>query len=261
MPGEWELKEQICEVGRLIWQRGYIAANDGNLSVRLNENEVLVTPTLVSKGFMKPEDIITIDLQGRKIKGEKKQSSEIQLHLGIYKNRPDIHGIVHCHPPHAVAFAIARVALPKCILPEMEVFIGEIPIAPYANPGTEDFYQSVHPYVQHHTALILTNHGTVTYGKDIIDAYYKTEQVDQYCRVLLLARQIGEWNQMTFDAMEHIFKVKERLGIPDPRLSEDLKTICRPEIPIRSAEPSPVNPELVDKIVKEIVAKLRNQSS
>ena len=129
------IKQDICEIGRRIYNRGFAAANDGNISVRISDNEVLCTPTLHCKGFLKPEDIATVDMQGNQIAGRKKRSSEALLHLEIYRQRTEIKSVVHCHPPHATAFAIAREAIPQCVLPEVEVFLGDVPITKYETPG------------------------------------------------------------------------------------------------------------------------------
>src|SRR5258708_13822047 len=134
---EYKLKEQICEIGRRVYNRGFAAANDGNISIRLNDKEILCTPTMVSKGFLKPEDICKVDYEGKQLAGTRKRSSEILLHLAVYKNRPDVRGVVHCHPPPAPPLAVAHEPIPKCVLPEVEGFLGEVPIAKYATPGDQ----------------------------------------------------------------------------------------------------------------------------
>src|ERR1700726_3164326 len=128
---EYKLKEEICHIGRLVYAKGFAAANDGNISFRLNDREVLCTPTMVSKGFLKVEDICKVDYEGKQLAGTRKRSSEILLHLAVYKNRADVGAVVHCHPPHATAFAVAHEPIPKCILPEVEGFLGEVPTAGY----------------------------------------------------------------------------------------------------------------------------------
>ena len=163
---EWQMREALCEIGKRIWQREYVASNDGNFSVRLDENTVLCTPTLVSKGFMKPEDLPIITMEGEQLRGRLKMTSEIKMHLEMFKQRDDIRSVIHAHPPNATAFAVARHPVPKCILPEIEVFIGEIPIAPYETPGTQDFANVLRPFLKHHNAFLLTNHGAVTCGRD-----------------------------------------------------------------------------------------------
>ena len=125
---EFKIKEQICDIGRRLYAKGFAAANDGNITYRLNDKEILCTPTMVSKGFLKPEDICRVDYEGKQLAGTRKRTSEVLLHLAVYKNRPDVNAVVHCHPPHATAFAVAGEPIPKCILPEVEVFLGEVPI-------------------------------------------------------------------------------------------------------------------------------------
>jgi L-fuculose-phosphate aldolase len=164
---ERAIKEQICEIGRRLYQRGYVSANDGNISVRLNEREILCTPTMISKGFMKPEDICKVDYEGNQLAGTRKRTSEIFLHLAVYKHRPDVMAVVHSHPPHATAFAVAHEPIPKCILPEVEVFIGEVPIAKYETPGGQAFANTVVPFLQGTNTILLANHGTVTFGPDL----------------------------------------------------------------------------------------------
>ncbi len=224
---EIDAKYAICEIGRRIWTKNYVASNDGNLSCRLGKDRILATPTMISKGFMTPDDLVIVNLKGEQIAGVKKVTSEIKMHLHIYKNRNDIDAIVHAHPPHATAFAITKKQLPKCVLPEVEIFLGQIPIASYATPGTEEFAKSVDPYINQHFAFLLTNHGAVTLGKDPFDAYYKMETLDQYCMILILAKQLGELNKLDYNSMQDIFKLKEKYGISDPRdKSADYNTIC-----------------------------------
>ncbi len=163
---EKQLKEQICEIGRRLYNRGFAAANDGNITVRLNERELLCTPTMVSKGFMKPEDICKVDYEGKQLAGTRKRTSEVLLHLAVYKHRPDVQAVVHCHPPHATAFAVAHEPIPKCVLPEVEVFLGEVPIAKYETPGDQRLPDTIVPYVKDCNTILLANHGTVTFGPD-----------------------------------------------------------------------------------------------
>ena len=157
---EWKFREQMCEIGRRIYNKGFAAANDGNISFRLGEDRVLCSPTRVSKGFMKPDDLCIVDLDGKQVSGKRKRSSEILLHLTIMKARADVRSVVHCHPPHATAFAVAREPIPKCVLPEIEVFLGEVAISPYETPGGQSFADTVLPYVKDTDTILLANHGT-----------------------------------------------------------------------------------------------------
>jgi L-fuculose-phosphate aldolase len=180
-----DIKDWICEIGRRVYNKGFAAANDGNISYRIGENEVLCSPTMICKGFMKPDDVCMVDLDGNQLAGTKKRTSEILLHLTIMKERPDVRAVVHCHPPHATAFAVTRQAIPQCILPEIEVFMGEVPLAPYETPGGQKFADTVKPFLMAASAIILTNHGTVSFGKTLEEAYWKTEILDAYCKILI----------------------------------------------------------------------------
>ncbi|MBX6312663.1 MAG: class II aldolase/adducin family protein [Isosphaeraceae bacterium] len=220
---EWKLREEMCEIGRRIYNKGFAAANDGNISFRLSEDRVLCTPTRVSKGFMKPDDLCIVDLEGKQISGKKKRSSEILLHLTIMKTRPDVKAVVHCHPPHATAFAVAHEPIPKCTMPEFEVFLGEVAITPYETPGTQAFADTVVPYIKDTDVIILANHGTVTAGSDLIDAYFKTEIIDAYCRILILAKQLGRVNYYSDEKAAELIKIKPNLGIRDVRLERGLE--------------------------------------
>ena len=220
---EWKLREQMCEVGRRLYAKGFAAANDGNISYRLSDDRVLCTPTRVSKGFMKPDDLCIVDMEGKQVAGTRKRSSEILLHLSVMKARPDVRSCVHCHPPHATAFAVAHEPIPKCTMPEFEVFLGEVALAKYETPGTQAFADTVLPYVKDTDTILLANHGTITYGSDLEDAYFKTEIIDAYCRILILTRSLGRINYYSDEKAAELIKIKPNLGIADPRLALGLE--------------------------------------
>jgi L-fuculose-phosphate aldolase len=222
-----KLKQDMCEIGRRIYAKGFAAANDGNITVRIGENEILCTPTMHCKGFLKPEDISTIDMTGKQIAGVKKRSSEALLHLEIYRQRPDVKSVVHCHPPHACAFAIAREPIPQCILPEIEVFMGEVPLAPYETPGGSKFAETVVPFLKSTNTIILTNHGTVSFGKTLEEAYWKTEILDAYCRILILTKQLGkDVSYLDERKSRELLDLKKRLGFDDPRFHVENCDLC-----------------------------------
>src|SRR5271170_1408989 len=148
LPNLHKLKEEICDIGRRIYAKGFAAGNDGNITFRLSENEVLCTPTMICKGFMKPDDLCIVDMEGKQLAGRRKRTSEVLLHLAIMKERPDVKSVVHCHPPHATAFGVAREPIPMCVLPEVEVFLGEVPITKYAIPGGKEFADTILPFVK-----------------------------------------------------------------------------------------------------------------
>jgi L-fuculose-phosphate aldolase len=225
-------KQEICEIGRRVYNRGFAAANDGNISVRISENEVLCTPTQQCKGFLTPEDIATVDMAGNQIAGRKKRSSEALLHLEIYKQRSDVKSVVHCHPPHATAFAIAREAIPQCVLPEVEVFLGDIPIAKYETPGGQAFADTIRPFVEKTNVIILANHGTVSFGETVEKAYWWTEILDSYCRMLMLARSLGPIHYVDESKERELLSLKKQWGFQDPRNTEEYKNcdVCANDI-------------------------------
>lgn len=212
-----EIKADMCEMGRRIYQREMAAAHDGNITVKISENEFLCTPTLTCKGFLKPQEIATIDASGNQIAGPKQRSSEALLHLQIYRARPDVRSVVHCHPPHATAFGIAREPLPQCVLPEVEMYLGEVPITPYRTPGTESFAETILPFVEQTNAIILANHGTVTYGENVEQAYWRTEILESYCRMLILAKQIGGISYLSPEHSRELLDLKSQWGFDDAR--------------------------------------------
>lgn len=213
-------KQLICDIGRKIWQRGYCAGNEGNHSIRIDDNHILCTPTGVSKGDLTPQMICLTDMTGSNIdtSAQYKPSSEIKVHIAIYNHRPDVKAVVHSHPPHPTAFAIAGIPLPEGIHPEAEVFLGRVPLAPYATPSTPDLPKSIIPLIKPDTTtVIMANHGSVTFDKDLTNAYYKLEILDAYCRALLLAKQLGNINTLTEQQMNDLLKVKKSFGFNDSR--------------------------------------------
>jgi L-fuculose-phosphate aldolase len=209
-----------------VYAKGFAAANDGNISVRLSDREVLCSPTMMSKGFLKPEDMCVVDYEGNQLRGTRKRSSEILLHLAVYKHRPDVQAVVHCHPPHATAFAVAGVPIPQCILPEVEVFLGEVPTAIYETPGTQKFADTIVPHLKSSNTIILANHGTVTFGPDLEKAYWNSEIIDAYCRILILARQIGNVNYFTDGQTKELLDLKKKLGYDDIRFHKPNCEMC-----------------------------------
>jgi len=220
MANVFKVKQDICDIGRRIYNKGFAAANDGNITVRVSDNEVLCTPTMHSKGFLTPDDICSIDMDGKQTAGRKKRSSEALLHLEIYKARPEIKSVVHCHPPHATAFAIAREPIPQCVLPEVEIFLGDVPITRYETPGGKAFAETILPFVNQTNVIVLANHGTVSYGADVEQAYWWTEILDAYCRMLMLAKGLGNISYFTEDKQRELLDLKAKLGFSDPRAEE-----------------------------------------
>ncbi len=210
-------REQICDIGRRLVDCGLVVAADGNISVRLNENEILCTPTGMSKGRMTVDDICTIDLAGKQTGGSRRPSSESLLHLEVYRQRDDVASVVHAHPPHATAFALTRQAIPAGILPEVELFLGEIPMAGYATPGTPELANSIVPFVEKSNLVVLANHGTLAWDSSLERALWWTEILENYCRVLILSRSLGPPAWLTNEEMQEVLAGKEKWGLSDAR--------------------------------------------
>lgn len=217
-PYALSLKEQLCDIGRRLWQREYVDGNGGNIAIRVGEDIALCTPTLVSKGFMKPEDMCLVDFEGNQLAGTKKRTSEILMHLQIMKRQPKAVATCHCHPPYSTGFAVAGVLPPTCMIPEFEVF-ASVAIAPYRTPGTPEMGKLVADLVDKHNTILMANHGVVSWShNNLEDAYFKMEILEAYCRTILVTAQVGKpANTMTPAQLQDLLKIKQSLGIPDPR--------------------------------------------
>jgi len=217
-PYAQNLKEQLCDIGRRLWQREYVDGNGGNIAIRVGEDIAICTPTLVSKGFMKPEDMCLVDFDGNQLAGTKKRTSEILMHLQIMKRQPKAVATCHCHPPYSTGFAVAGVLPPTCMIPEFEVF-ASVAIAPYRTPGTPEMGQLVGELVDKHNTILMANHGVVSWShNNVEDAYFKMEILEAYCRTILVTAQVGKpANTMTPTQLQDLLKIKQSLGIPDPR--------------------------------------------
>lgn len=191
------LKKDLLKAGKLMYDRGYVVSNEGNISVRANKNSILITASGVCKGCMKSQDIVMLDLKGNVLKGNKKPSSELNMHLQIYKARPDVHCICHAHPPYATAFAVAGLPLDEMILPEVIIYLNNIPLVDYATPGTKKVFHSISKYIKSYDAMILANHGVITLGKDILNAYYKMEIVEHAAKIQFIAYQLGNIRRLS----------------------------------------------------------------
>ncbi|MEK7707063.1 MAG: class II aldolase/adducin family protein [Verrucomicrobiota bacterium] len=217
-PYALNLKEQICEIGRRLWGRAYVDGNGGNIAIKVGEDIALCTPTLVSKGFMKPEGMCLVDFEGNQLCGTKKRTSEILMHLQIMKRQPKAVATCHCHPPYSTGFAVAGLAPPTCMIPEYEVF-ASVAVAPYRTPGTPEMGQLVADLVDKHNTILMANHGVVTWShNNVEDAYFKMEILEAYCRTMLVTAQLGvPPKTMTAPQLQDLLKIKQSLGIPDPR--------------------------------------------
>lgn len=209
------LRKEIIEVCYKIWLKGYVAAADGNVSSRLGEDRIIITPSGFSKGELKEEDLIITDMKGNKILGKWKTSSEIHMHLSVYNERKDVLGIVHAHPPTCIAFSIAGIELPECILPEVVVTLGKIPITEYATPGTPEGAIIVKDLIKEYDALILDRHGTITVGTSVKDAYYKLEKVEHTAEITMKAKQLGGIRSLSKDQIDKLIEVRKSLGLKE----------------------------------------------
>jgi L-fuculose-phosphate aldolase len=211
---EHELRQEMVRVGRLMWERGYVASTDGNLSARLGPDRLLVTPTGLSKGFLSADDLVVIRLDGGPelrpaTRGrDRRPSSEIRLHLEVYAQRADVNAVVHAHPPLATAFSIAGVSLVRCVIPEVIVSLGGIPTTQYATPGTAEVPETIRQAVQHYDAIILAHHGSLTVGRSLWEAYLRLERVEHTAQITLAAHQLGQVNTLSPQAVEKLAEMR-----------------------------------------------------
>ena len=213
---ESELRTDIVELGRRLWARGFVASNDGNISVRLDGDRILTTPTGVSKGFMTTDMMVITDRAGRKLSGERNASSELKMHLAVYDLRPDVQAVVHSHPPLATGFAVAGIPLDKAVLAEVICTLGCIPIADYATPSTAELPAAVAQYIKAHDGLLLANHGALTVGSDLFNAYYKMETVEHFAQISLVARTLGGERLLSRDEVHRLQGLRDTYGITSP---------------------------------------------
>ena len=215
MVNEYEIKKQICEIGKRIYDRGMVAANDGNISVKINDNEFLCTPTGVSKGFMTPDYICRVDKNGNVLEanGSFKPSSEIKMHMRVYQQRPDVQSVVHAHPIYATSFAIAGVPLTQPIMPEAVIALGCVQIADYGTPSTEEIPDAVEKYLQHFDAVLLANHGALAYSDSLLAAYHKMESLEFYAQLLFQSRQLGGPKELSQEQVKKLYEIRAQFGL------------------------------------------------
>lgn len=215
MLNEYEIKKEMCEIGKRVYDRGMVAANDGNFSVKLNDNEFLCTPTGVSKGFMTPEYICKVDAEGKVIQANKgfRPSSEIKMHMRVYKERPDVQAVVHAHPLYATSFAIAGIPLTQPIMPEAVISLGCVPIAEYGTPSTNEIPDAVSKYLQYYDAVLLENHGALAYSDSLLNAYHKMESVEFYARLLYQAKALGGPKELSKEQVERLYEIRRQFGM------------------------------------------------
>ncbi|HEY2433824.1 MAG TPA: class II aldolase/adducin family protein [Vicinamibacterales bacterium] len=220
---EQALRDDIVEVGRRLYARGYTASNDGNISVRLDAGRLLMTPKSVCKGFMTAAMMVVTDLDGKKIAGDRDPSSEMQMHLEVYRQRPDARAVVHAHPPIATGFAVAGIPLDRAVLAEVITTLGSVPIADYATPSTKELPEAVRKYVRAHDGMLLANHGALTIGADLFAAYYKMETIEHFAKISLVARLLGGERLLSRQEVDRLQGLRGRYGIASPA------PICPPD--------------------------------
>ena len=213
---ESQLRADIVEVGRRLYARGYTASNDGNISARLGPGRLLMTPRSVCKGFMTPEMMCITDLDGLKLAGDLDPSSEMQMHLEVYRNRPDVNAVVHAHPPTATGFAVAGIPLDRAVLAEVVTTLGSVPIADYATPSTRELPDAVRKYVKAHDGMLLANHGALTLGADLFGAYYKMETIEHFAKISLVARMLGGERLLSREEVSRLQGLRGMYGIAAP---------------------------------------------
>lgn len=271
------LKQRMCDMGRRMWEKGYVDGNGGNLLIRVGENLFLTTQTLVSKGFMTPETISLVDFDGRQLAGKYKRTSECMTHLAIYRNQPKARATCHAHPPHATAYAVANVRPPTCMIPEAEVFLGQVGMAEYQTPGSPENAVAVGEIAKDHHAILMVNHGVITWGDHIEDAYWKMENTDAYCQTIWIASQLGNpLKTITQPQARELIELRKQLGMSDKRETWKECELCdnsefRPGVVCRTS-PEPGGPgaasapagdeaeTLIQEITDMIMSELAKQN-
>ncbi|MBP7779290.1 MAG: class II aldolase/adducin family protein [Acidobacteria bacterium] len=215
-PDEQQTRLEMVEVGRRLWVQGFVASNDGNISVRLGPDRLLTTPKNVSKGFMSPEMMVVTDMAGAKVSGARDASSELKMHLEVYRQRPDVGAVVHAHPPTATGFAVAGVPLNRAVLAEVITTLGGIPIADYATPSTAELPAAIRDLIKAHDGLLLANHGALAVAADLFTAYYRMETIEHFAKISLVARSLGRENLLSRDEVTRLQGLRGMYGISSP---------------------------------------------
>lgn len=208
---EKELREEIMEIGRRVWQRGMSSANSGNISARLDGETVVITPTLVSKGFMRPAQLLAVNLEGEVLRGEGYPTTETPMHLRLYREREDIGGVVHAHPPMATSFAVAGKPLDLHLIPEAVVFLGEVPLVPFHPPGSPELAEAIVFYLDDYDAVLLENHGVLCWGSDVEQAYHRLETVEFCAQVTFTAQQLGGARELPAEPLQNLLSVRRAM--------------------------------------------------
>jgi L-fuculose-phosphate aldolase len=252
-----QLRADIVEAGRRLYARAYVASNDGNISARLDDHRLITTPKSVSKGFMTPDMMVIVDLEGKKVAGDRDPSTELPMHLEVYRNRPDVNAVVHAHPPLATGFAVAGIPLTRAVLAEVITTLGSIPIAAYGTPSTAELPEAVRKYIKAHDGMLLANHGAVTCGPDVMAAYYKMETIEHFAKISLVARLLGREHLISREEVERLQNLRGFYGIPAPApLCTDPETAETDQATCQILEA----PESSERLVPDVTSALRRAS-
>lgn len=251
---EAALRERIVEVCKRLHVRGWLASTDGNVSVKLGDGRILATPTAIHKGFMSPDDVIVVDLQGRKLQGTREPSSELRMHLAAYEERSDVRAVVHAHPTFCIVLSLAGVSLAKCLLPETVLTFGSIPTAAYTTPTTEEVPAEIRKWVRTFDALVLDRHGSLTIGTDLFDAYNKLERMEHVAEITYRARLLGPLQPLSCDQVTHLQQVARGLGLPERKLLDSPCDSCTACATSAAHDPSP----RADLSSDEMIARVTN---
>jgi len=260
MTNEFELKKLMCEIGSRIYKREMVAANDGNFSVKIDENTYLCTPTGVSKGFMTPDMICKVDAEGnpKQANGKWNPSSEIKMHMRIYKNRPDVNAVVHAHPQFATAYAIAGIPLTEKIMPEAVVFLGEVPIAKYGLPSTMEIPDAVEPYLSCYDAVLLENHGALSWGAALMAPYFKMDGVEFYASLAYKAKMLGGAKELPAFEVDRLYELRRQFQVPGKHPADcDGSTCEKCSREDSSAKKSDVSESDLEAIVRKVISQLK----
>jgi L-fuculose-phosphate aldolase len=246
-------KIEMAAVGHKLWLRQYVDGNGGNISYRLAPGYILSTPTLHSKGDLKPEDISLVDMDNHQLYGDRPRTSEIKLHIEIYKAVPQARAILHCHPPYATAHAVAGFAPQGNLVPEQEIFVGPVALAPYATPGSDAVSCSVLPYVANHNAILLANHGLVCWADTLTHAEWYAEVVENYCKTTFIAHQLNpSLKEISPAGIQDLLEIKQKMGLPDPRLNgyggETQNSPAEPFAAVSASTPEELIAELRERL-------------
>ena len=264
---ESQYRDDIIEICRRIYRNGWVASNDGNVSIRISPGEVLCTPTGMSKGYITQDQLVKVDMDGKKLEGSLEPSSEVRIHLDVYRNKKGIYSAVHAHPPYATAHAVAGIPLDQCVIPEIIISLGSIPLTQYGTPSTREIPDNIRKYLKDHNAFLMQNHGAFTIGADVFQAYYRMESVELFAKISLLAGTLGNVRNITEENVRKIMEIRPRLVRDDDgyagcrigdRFITDTDDYRVPEVGEGGRAPAPAGDESITIKKSELVDMVYN---